>query len=143
MEKLSIAGDVSSILGLLMTFWVIYKLRSIRLHFLFQARLPTLKKKVSNHRAELSKLLNSYPSSIPDIETELQKCSANLQSLKSKLRRNQGANVRKLLKSIKDLSSSPLNPESKPALRRVYLHLTLLAGELENLTEDIKWRSPE
>lgn len=133
-------GSLCSIMGLFLTIWVLARVGRISRRFLFQARFPALKKKITSHCRTLSKLLNSYPDSSTDLVIELQKCHATLKSLKPKIGRPQRSNISSLLKRIKRLSPASAPPQ-KDAIDQVYLGLVLLEGELENLSEDIKWRT--
>jgi len=141
-ELLSKVGSICSIAGLVVTFWIFIKLRRIHRSFLFQARLPDLRKKIRGHRSSLSRLLNDFPNTFADVQIELQRCHANLQSLKPKLGRAQVPSVNSLLEQIEELNRLSALPSKEP-VQRVYLDLVLLEGELDNLSEDIKWRSRE
>ena len=135
-------GNACSMAGFLLTLVVLLKLRRIHRSFLFQARLPDLRKKITGHRSALSKLLNNFADASAEIATEIQKCHANLQSLRPKLGRRQVVSVNALLKQTAEFGRSSV-PPSKEEVRRIYLALVLLEGELENLSEDIKWRPRE
>ncbi len=135
-------GSLCSILGLVLTILLLTKVGRISRRFLFQARFPALKKKVASHRSTLSTLLNTYPDSSTDLAIELQKCHATLKSLKRKIGLAQRSNISSLLKQIKRLPP-PSAPPQKDAIYQVYLDLVLLEEELQNLSEDIKWRARE
>jgi len=141
-DWLSIAGNVSSILGLLVTLVVFVKLRHIHRSFLFQARLPDLRKKIAGHRSTISRLLSTFADSAHEIETEIHRCHANLQSLRRKLGRVHAGSVRNLLKQTREATKGPGSP-SRDKVRQIYLSLVLLEEELENLSRDIKWRPGE
>jgi len=141
-DILTVLGNVCSVVGFLLTLLVLLKLRRIYRSFLFQARLPDLRKKIKGHRSALARLLNNFADAGAEIAAEIQKCHANLQNLRTKLGRRQAASVTALLKQTADFGLSSVAP-SKEEVRRVYLALVLLEEELENLSEDIKWRPRE
>ena len=134
-------SDICSVLGFLFTLLVLYKLRGIYRGFLAQARLPDLQKKIYEHRAALSQLLtrSDFTATGHEIETEIQKCHANLQSLQAKLGRAQVANV----KALVALTKPALTPPNKEQVRKIYMALVGLEEELKNLSEDMKWRPRE
>ncbi len=133
-------GSICSILGIILTICILVKLGHIRRHFLFKARFPNLRKKIVEHRKNLSQLLNMFDSSKEQIEIELQKCRANLSNLKSKLSRTSRNDVNKIIKQIKQIKSA-CNPYyfSKSKVHEIYLSLIFLEQKLENLKQDIKW----
>ena len=135
-------GSICSILGLVLTIFILGNLRGVRRHFLFQARFPSLKKKMAEHRKNLSQLLNTYETSKQQIQIELQKCRANLNSLKPKLNRSSRNGVNKIIKQIKS-AYRPYSHLSESQVREIYLNLIFLEQELENLKQDIKWEHKE
>lgn len=142
LEALSSVASLCSIVSLFFTLWVLVKLRQIHRTFLFQARLPDLQRSIRNHSATLSRLLNNFPEGVADIETELQKCNANLKSLKPKLGRAQAVSVSDLLAQIGQVNRGPSSPSEKD-IRQIYLGLVMLEVELANLSKDIRWRHGE
>ncbi|GEM_PF-1848036 len=136
----SYIGSIASIIGFLISAWVLFKIRIIESHFLFKVRFPTLKRQVGKHSATISRHLNSFPDSANEIEIELKKCQADLKNLKSKLNGSSKTSVKEILKNINKLPS-PLNEYSKQSIREVHLSLVLLEQDLDNLKEDLQWRS--
>lgn len=131
-------GSISSIIGLLLTILIFYRLRRIHRNFLFQARIPDLKRKIKQHRSKLSTFLNTYDDSVDQIEIELKKCQSNLGSLKPKVERSLRGQIKRIVRHIKNISRSSSHP-SKEEIRIVYRSLVFIEQELENLSEDIKW----
>jgi len=139
-EYLADVGGYASILGLMISVWVLINLRRIRNQFLFQARFPALRKAIGSHSNTISELLNSFPSSASDIEVELERCSRNLKNLKGKVTGTTRQSVRILIKQI-NYMTKPFTEQSKADIRKVYVGLTGLETDLKNLTEDQKWRT--
>lgn len=139
-DHLADAGSYASIVGLLISFWVLISLRRIRNQFLFQARYPTLKKAISGHSDALSKHLNVFPDSLEELESEFQPCLANLKNLKGKLSGATKKSVHRVIVMIAEIPK-PLSENCKQDVRNVYNALVGLEAELKNLSEDQKWRS--
>ena len=131
-------GTICSILGLILTIFILGNLRRIHRHFLFQARFPNLRNKIAKHRKSLSQLLNTYDTSKQQIQIELQKCRANLNSLKPKLNRSSRNGVNQVIKQIKSTCGS-YSHLSESQVREIHISLVFLEQELENLNQDIKW----
>ena len=138
---LEVLGSICSIAGLGITVWILLKLGKIHRSYLFQARLPELRRKVRGHSSKLTELLNTFPGSPGEIKMELQRCRATLRSLLGKLVRGQRADVRSLLEEIARVLASS-GPPSKEDVRRIHRGLVELEDVLENLSKDMKWRSP-
>ncbi len=133
-------GSICSIVGFILTIFILWNLRHVRRHFLFQARFPNLKKKISEHRKSLSQLLNTHDTSKEQIQIELQKCRANLNSLKPKLNRSLANVVKQIIKQIKRTCRS-YSQLSESQVREIHINLVFLEQELENLKQDIKWET--
>lgn len=132
-------GSISSIIGLLLTILIFCRLRHIHRNFLFQARFPVLNRKIKQHRSQLSTLLNTYDDSIDQIEIELKKCQSNLCSIKPKVIGSLRGHIKRLIKDIKNINRSSSHPP-KEEIRKVHISLVFIEQELENLSEDLKWR---
>jgi len=137
-EQIFARESLSSILGLLITFWILLNLNEIRKDFLFRARIPQLIRKLKEHSSRLNKHLQDFDGSIPMINLELGKCRANLRSLRSKLPRNSKRSVKKLEKQIQ--KNTPAKAESsKDTIREIYTDLNSVIEDMKNLEQDKKW----
>lgn len=137
-------ANTCSVLGLILTLVVLAKVRGIHRDFLAQARLPDLHKKIRGHRSALSKFLNQtdFVALRHEIEAEIQKCDANLKNLIPKLSREQAGSVTALAATTSALVGLRTGPE-REKVREVYLGLVGIEEELDNLSEDMKWRTRE
>lgn len=140
LDLLSVAGSLASILGLGLTIWVWLKVRNIEGHFLFRVRFPSLKRQLGQHCASISRHLNSFPESANDLEIELKKCQSDLKNLHSKLKGQSRASASHILTQIDELPS-PLTADVRQNIREIHLNLVILEKDLENLKEDMQWRT--
>lgn len=62
-DRLDLVGNLSSILGLGITVWILLKVRKIQRGYLLRARLPVLRRRLGRHRSNLASLLDDYPES--------------------------------------------------------------------------------
>ena len=138
LEQMFGRESVSSILGLLITIWILFNLNRIRKDFLFKARIPQLIQKLEKHSSLLSTYLQDFGGSRQMINLELGKCRANLRSLRSKLPRNSKRSVKKLEKQIQ--KNTPTKAESsKDTIWEIYTDLNSLIEDMKNLEQDKKW----
>lgn len=138
-SALALAGDICSVLGLIITVVVFVKVRTIQRSFLVQARLPILRKKIRAHSAALSNMLNDFSSVNPDLEPEIRRCNANLENLCTKLDGSQAANVQRAKTFTSELLKQAA-PIDKSQIRKLHVALVGIEEELGNLTEDMQWR---
>ena len=141
---LSQAGDICSILGFVFTLGVLCKVHRIQQNFLAQARLPDLRKKIRAHSAALSGFLNLDDISAAGhaVEAEIQKCHANLRNLQPKIEKGQVEGLGELMKLTAELIKAG-NLLKTDQVRQVYMGLVRIEVDLENLSEDMKWRPRE
>lgn len=136
---LSLAGDICSVLGLIITAFVFVKVRGIQRGFLVQARLPILRKKMRGHCAAFSKMLNDFSPDNPDLEPEIRRCNANLDNLSPKLDGSQATNVQRTKTFTSELLKQHA-PVDKVQIRKLHAALVGIEEELGNLTDDMQWR---
>jgi len=94
-------GTIASVIGVLISAYVLVELKIIKRKFLFKARIPDLIKSLKNHTKEMSQRLNDFDGSKRDLETDLTRCGATLKNLKSKVDRNTRQTTNQLIKKSK------------------------------------------
>ncbi len=138
-ERLSDLGSVASILGLVITLVVFYRIRKLETHFLFTARIPEYIRQFHEHVLKIAELLQNFDRSSRDIRVELALCEANLKSLKPKLHGEARKSVMKLTRLIIKQRES-VTRQSAEQIEKIYEELIRVTRELENLQEDERWR---
>ncbi len=133
---LSDIGSLSSILGFIVSVFVLYNLRVIVRSYMFKARVPALQKKLSTHTSHLIRYLNDFDGSIQSIKEELAKSQIVLNSLRRKLKRPAKGSVKQALKLIDTYKKDHKN-ENK--LRIVYIEMLKVVEEIKDLKADLKW----
>jgi len=128
--------------GTVASLIVLWNVRTIRIDFLFTARLPQLLDALQENASNLSKHLNDFDSNADSIQIELTTCKANLNSLVQKLHGSSKKRIKKAaLAVINDFDrfDNYRNTFSKENVRRSYAQLNGLIQDLQNLREDQKW----
>ncbi|MBI1925943.1 hypothetical protein HYR99_17035 [Candidatus Poribacteria bacterium] len=138
-ERLSDLGSVASILGLVITLVVFYRIRKLETHFLFTARIPEHIEQLHEHVLKIAELLQNFDRSSRDIRVELALCEANLKSLKPKLHGEARKSVMKLTRLIIKQRES-VTRQSAEQIEKIHEELIKVTRELENLLEDERWR---
>lgn len=134
---LSNLGNVASILGIGLSLYVIYNVREIRKSYLFTARAPALLKSLRTHSSNIKDLLKEFETSIEQIEAELAKCSPVLDSLRTKVGRQERKSISKAVQLIS--ANKSLSAGSKNAVWDIYKELLKVEEAMRNLHKDKQW----
>lgn len=135
MNTITIIGTVTSVIGVAISMYVMWNVRRIKDHFIFQARVPQLFKALRSHADQLSDSLGAFESSHRDIDTELVVIKASLENLKRKVNRGTRKNTEALIALI-DRRGTPI---SKDAAWTIYSDLQALIEELKHMRADSRW----
>lgn len=138
-DPLEVVGNLSSIVGLGITFWILLKVRKIQRSYLLRARLPALGRKLGRHRSSLAGLLDGYPESAREVQTELKKCRATLRSLRPMLGAALRADLSRIERRIAQICGLS-ETERENLIWELYGDVGGLEEDVRNLMEDIKWR---
>jgi hypothetical protein len=128
-------GNIASIIGVLITAYLLFELKRLRTHFLLKARFPSLLKSLSSHANQLSNVLQYGSKSQRDIETLLKVCDATLKNLYTKVSGLEHQSTKSLIKKIKKLKK----PTDKEIIWEIYDGLQGLIEALKHLQKDSKW----
>lgn len=128
---------IASILGFLISLYVLKEIKNITKKFLFRVRVPDLLASLKTIATDLSQNLNSFDESRREIDTCLSRCDSTLRNLIKKVDRETKKTTKQLLSSIKK-KSKPLN---KDEVWNIFTDLLGLIDTLGHIQKDIKWGS--
>jgi len=134
---LSNIGSVASILGIGLSIYLIYNVREIRKSYLFTARAPALLKSLRTHSSNIKDMLKEFETSIAEIEAELARCSPVLESLRTKVGRQERKSIAEVVQLIS--ANKTLSAGSKDAVWDIYKELLKLEEAMINLQKDKQW----
>lgn len=135
MEAFFIIGNIASIIGAVISLWVLWDVKRLRAHFLFRTRIPDLLKSLKKHVNTLSESLRNYEENQRDIETVLPVCESTLKNLKAKVHGDARQTTKTLLEKIRRRTK----PTSKDEAWEIYDELQALLEALNHLWKDKKW----
>lgn len=92
--------NFSSLVGLIISVFVLIKIKKIESNYNVRIRIPSLIAKVENHASTLIKLMDDYPDQVNDIKLELAATGADLESLAQKVDRPTKKGVRAIIQRI-------------------------------------------
>ena len=136
---LDLLGNLSSIVGLGVTVWVLLKVRKIQKSYLLRARLPVLGRKLGRHRSNLASLLDGYPESAREVQAELKRCRATLRSLGAIVSGALRADLNRIERRVAGICGL-WEAATADEIWELYADLGGLEEDVRNLIEDIKWR---
>lgn len=128
--------NILSIVSFALTIWVAYSVRNIRRFYVFTARVPEITQKIKKHNSKVSELLNDFENSIPKIQIELTSIQVLLSSLKNKTNKNTKQSTNKIVKTIRSYN---FKTADRDQLWDIYLQVTQLVLEIEDLQKDLRW----
>jgi len=135
LNQLHTYGSISSILGAVITFYILWTIRKIRTHFLSKARIPEILRSLEKNAGDLSKYLREFNDSQREIATILGIVIAILKNLKPKISGVAVKSTKTALKRIRENQKSL----TKDATWESYNNLQALIEELRQYQKDIKW----
>ena len=134
---LSNIGSVASILGIGLSLYVVYNVREIRKSYLFTARAPALLKSLRTHSSNIKDMLKEFETSIEEIEAELARCSPVLESLRTKVGRQERKSISGVVQLIS--ANKSLSMGSKDSVWDIYKELLKVEEAMINLQKDKQW----
>lgn len=137
-------ANFASLVGLVISIFVLINVRNIREDFISAIRTPQLADELTKSSSKLSKLIAEFDGSKDMIEEEIAICLAKVKNLRQKLH---GANYKTCVTTVDELIVM-LNKyvgfpgeRNKENARKIYTKLITLNEEVKNLIEDQKWRT--
>src|SRR5262249_9553671 len=111
-------GTLASLLSLVVSLWVLYDVRKIKVGFKLRVRGPAVTKELRKYSSNISGYLDQFEDFLPQIDEELGKTQAKLKYLEKTLPSQTRKSVRSLRKSIEKCE---VITENKEGVRRVCL----------------------
>lgn len=128
--------NVLSVIGFVITIFVMLGVRQIKGHYTSRIRVPELKDKVVSLASQLGTLLNDYKNNKNHIELEIARIGPVLKAIKKRLSWTERNKVNETLKLLKKHESYGCNEERT---RTIYNLLHGISAELEQWENDKKW----
>ncbi|GLP99115.1 hypothetical protein GCM10007891_09690 [Methylophaga thalassica] len=136
-------GSLSSILGLIVTLFLLYEARKIRNSFLRRARLPEVNRELSKSTSLLSENLKKWNSDKnPSLET-FSTIKALLENIREKLPSDEKRKIDEYLSNLHPkkfwIINNPLSELTEDEAWSRYTELSGLVTSLQQLAKDSKW----
>ncbi|MFO1431348.1 MAG: hypothetical protein U1F76_14600 [Candidatus Competibacteraceae bacterium] len=139
-------ADIASLLGFLITVWILLQTTSIKRYFVLRVRVPESRQSLEKISSALLQNLHKWPDSQSEIGADLARAQAVLMNLSRKLPRKEGKLISELLQRIgtpKPRILSRKYPEqkatSKDELWEVYNKLQGVIESLNQTEQDSRW----
>jgi hypothetical protein len=131
-----IAG-LSSIVGLIVSLWVLIRVGKLEKRFLFKARVPQIKNDLDGFMSELASLMRKYEEQEDKIRVLIGESKSVVSSLRGKADTNSWRQAKYVMKKIKHYYLHP----SKDTSQSVYVEIRILIRTLEERLKDVEWES--
>ena len=134
-EFFAILASISSIISLILTFYVFLDVRKIKNYYLFAARVPDLMVKLQESSSNMSDYIKRFDKYALEIEEEVDRSEVLLESLKNKLDGEAKKSIEQLLKDIESYNKR----KDKKAVRQIYRNISKVIIRIKEIQEDRKW----
>lgn len=142
-QWLTDAGTISSIIGLIVTLFLLLEARKIQLSFLRRARLPALTKELNKSIPKISRSLGSWKTDDVKTKQEFAKVKALLENLKPKLTADEKKHINSFLVKLQPrkyyIIRTSIFDLTEDLAWDLYTDLNLIATGLDQLIKDSKW----
>ena len=135
-ENFYIVGNIFSIASFILSIFVLWNIRKLRNAYKLRARGPALIKDLSKAASNLSKFMNEYAESLPQVSEEIGRVGVKLRSLKGKLGGSPKRSVKRVLSYVDQCEVTVQNEEQ---VRLVYGELLKVIEELKDNQKDLDW----
>ena len=129
-------GDVASILGLLVSIWVLIKVKAISNSYFKKVRLPALLQDLGKLTSKLSSDMGNTGGS----EESLRLLIGKIEGLLTSLKKQVGGTLRTQLASVsKEISEYKRNGRTETKARDIYVACVTLSEALKEQVKDLEW----
>lgn len=129
--------NVISIIGFVITIFVMVGVRQIKGHYTSRIRVPELRNQLVAHASKIGDFLNDYSNNRNSISLEMAATEPVLRAIKKRLSWSERGKINEALKKINKLQKEP--SQSEKDVRLIYNILHGLSSELEQWENDKKW----
>jgi len=144
---LEYAGNISSIVGVLLTLGVLITLQKVRAFYVQRVRLPLILSDLKKQSTKLNTLLSGFNDNRGEVVAELNRLKAKLNSLNKKVERDMRSPIKKVVVLIekykkKDEKSRKRDNYSKPEHADAYVIYSELQEVIMSVfekIEDLNW----
>ena len=141
-------ASLSSIVGLIVTGFLLYEAKKLRDSFLMKARLPDIITTLKSIATNLSSIINSYDQSKGDILTDLGRCRSILVNVKPKVSANIKKDIDDLIQKIRKEKNFVLfkmsnisSDYTEDELWNIYTDIQTVIEGLDQHKQDLRWQS--
>jgi hypothetical protein len=133
-------ADSSSILGFLLTLWVLWTVRKISRYYFSKGRLPSYRKQLEDSASDLSSALGHTPRDSRAIDAALATLKAHASSTKKWVPWGLRRDLKMLVNAVEAVQNENHGNDSK--LWEIYSKTLSCSTALKNHLADKDWRGP-
>lgn len=129
-------GSVASIIGAVLSGYVLMSVREIRQRVLLKLRAPEVIKDLSASAATISSLMHDFDSSLSSIDEQIALAHETLKNVVPKITGETRKTVKVAINDVSRYRSLPQQAKTREVVRRIYVHLLVSKKAIENLIAD-------
>jgi len=128
-------GDIASIIGAIISGYVLWDLRRLERRYFLKARIPEIFQELDGITDEISEDLKNYQTNRREVETNFSRCESIIRDLCRKLYGEPKKQANKLLDTI----SHRVKPLSKDKAYELHDQIMAFKESLKNYEKDMRW----
>lgn len=136
-NKFTAIVNVISVIGFIITIFVIIGVRQIKGQYTSRIRVPKLRLHLVNHASRIGEFLNDYSNNKNQISLEMANTEPVLQAIKKRLGWTERSKVKEAIKKIHEQQNKLALSEAE--VRLIYNLLHGINSELEQWEIDKEW----
>jgi len=136
-NKFTAIVNVISVIGFIITIFVMIGVRQIRGQYTSRIRVPELRMRLVKHASQIGELLNDYSNNKDYISLEMANTEPVLQAIKKRLGWSERNKVKEAINRVNKLQTKLTSNEGE--VRLIYNLLHGISSELEQWEIDQNW----
>ncbi len=138
LKNMTNIANLASILGFVLTVFVLLSLRRIRKHYSSKVRIPVLMKTLRKATSSLIEYMNDYENSTEDILLKLGTIEVTIRAIRRRISGDSKKLVKRATTMLKGINRKEMSRESVSA---VYAQLSKVVESIKQDIEDRNWEN--
>jgi hypothetical protein len=131
-------GSIASVIGAVLSFWVLLSVSDIRRRVLLKLRAPDAIKELTERASTISNAMQDFDASLPRIDESIELANETLKNVSRKVSGDVKATIKSTMKAIDAYRALQPTAKSRDSVRVVYVQLLVSVKAIENLVADFR-----
>lgn len=145
-QWLTDTASISSLIGLIITIFVLYEAKKISQFYLMRVRLPEIINDLENISTKLPEITKNWEESKHERTKELARCNSILKNLKPKLEKYHQKSIKDVIKILESknifglsFGNKYMSELSQEQIFNIFEKLQIVVEDLKQKNKNLKW----